>query len=96
MKPSNLVEIAISHAAECPDKTAYTFLKNGRDVERTLTYSQLDRKARIELGAHWGRTYDNDAARVMDTLIIPQFKERNFSLGILEGVRGMHGSELRC
>ena len=54
-----------------------------------LLVSRLDRKARIELGAHWGHTYNAAAANVMDTLIIPQFKERNFSLGILEGVRGM-------
>lgn len=54
-----------------------------------LLVAQLDRKARIELGADWGRRFDLDAVKVMDTLIVPKFKERNFSLGILEGVRGM-------
>lgn len=54
-----------------------------------LLVSQLDRKARIELGADWGRRFDLDAVKVMNTLIIPKFKERKLSLGILEGVRGM-------
>ena len=54
-----------------------------------LLVAQLDRKARIELGADWDHRFDFDAVKVMDTLIIPKFKERNFSLGILEGVRGM-------
>lgn len=48
-----------------------------------------DRRARIELGAAWGRSGDSDAQRIMDTLIIPSFKSGDFSLGILEGVRGL-------
>ena len=54
-----------------------------------LLVSSGDRKARIELGADWGHEYDRDAQRVMDTLIIPNFKKQNFSGGILEGVRGL-------
>lgn len=54
-----------------------------------LLVSQGDRKARIELGAAWGRSYNVDANHVMSQLIIPRFKEEEFSRGILDGVRGM-------
>jgi len=54
-----------------------------------LLISKLDRKARIELGADWGHQYDQEIQTVMNTLIIPRFKKGEFSLGILEGVRGM-------
>jgi len=54
-----------------------------------LLVSHLDRKARIELGADWGLTYNRDAEEIMNSLIIPDFKERNFSLGILAGVKGL-------
>ncbi|MDC0358603.1 TPM domain-containing protein [Oligoflexia bacterium] len=61
-----------------------------RNYGMLLLISKEDRKARIELGADWGHKYDRDAKRVMDTLIIPKFKAGNFSMGILEGVRGMN------
>jgi uncharacterized protein len=48
-----------------------------------------DRRARIELGAAWGRSGDSDAQRIMETLILPRFKDGDYSLGILEGVRGL-------
>ncbi len=48
-----------------------------------------DRKARIELGADWSGQHDAAAQNVMDDLIVPQFKRGDFSLGILDGVRGM-------
>jgi len=49
-----------------------------------------DRRARIELGADWGHSADGDAQRIMDTLIVPRFKDGEYSLGILEGVRGLN------
>jgi uncharacterized protein len=51
-----------------------------------LLVSRDDRKARIELGADWGRRWDAYAARVMDQRIIPWFKEGDFASGITEGV----------
>lgn len=54
-----------------------------------LLVSKGDRKARIELGADWGREHDRSAQDIMDNLIINQFKSGNFSLGILDGVRGL-------
>jgi uncharacterized protein len=56
-----------------------------------LLVSEGDRKARIELGAAWGRSHNDQAKQVMDTLIIPRFREEQFSKGIRLGVRGMDG-----
>ena len=54
-----------------------------------LLVSKGDRKARIELGAGWEHKYDNQSRDIMDNLIIKQFKRGDFSLGILDGVRGL-------
>jgi uncharacterized protein len=54
-----------------------------------LLVSEGDRKARIELGAAWGQNHNDQAQEVMDTLIIPRFREGKFSEGIRLGVRGM-------
>jgi len=43
---SNLVEVARYRAAEQEQKTAYTFLSDGANQERNLTYGELDRRAR--------------------------------------------------
>lgn len=60
-----------------------------RNYGMLLLVSKGDRRARIELGAAWGHSYNVQAEQVMNTLIIPQFKEGKFSEGILAGVRGM-------
>lgn len=60
-----------------------------RNYGMLLLISKGDRKARIELGADWDRAYDRDAKQVMDTLIIPAFKNNDFGLGIVQGVEGM-------
>jgi uncharacterized protein len=54
-----------------------------------LLISRDDRKARIELGADWGRDHDAQAGQVMDKLIIPAFKHGDFATGIADGVRGL-------
>ncbi len=51
-----------------------------------LLVSPGDRKARIELGAGWGRESDMKAQEIMDSTIIPQFKAGNYSGGITAGV----------
>ena len=54
-----------------------------------LLVSQRDRQARIELGAGWRRDKDVEAQRIMDDLIIPRFKQGDFSGGIVAGVEGL-------
>ncbi|OGW28521.1 MAG: hypothetical protein A2X56_01620 [Nitrospirae bacterium GWC2_57_13] len=54
-----------------------------------LLISKGDRKARIELGADWGRKFDYQAQQVMDELIVPAFKRGDFAEGIADGVRGL-------
>jgi len=51
-----------------------------------LLVAEGDRKARIELGADWGREHDRACQRIMDHVIIPRFKAGDFSTGIREGV----------
>lgn len=51
-----------------------------------LLVSRDDRKARIELGATWGRDADPYCQQIMDEQIIPNFKDGQFSAGILAGV----------
>jgi len=54
-----------------------------------LVVSKYDRRARIELGAGWRRDKDAQAQQIMDELIIPHFKQDNYSAGILAGVEGL-------
>ncbi|MEX0936864.1 MAG: TPM domain-containing protein [Pirellulales bacterium] len=54
-----------------------------------LLVSQQDRKARIELGAGWRREKDATAQQIMDEMIIPEFKQGNFSGGIVAGVEAL-------
>ncbi|PIR38487.1 MAG: hypothetical protein COV35_06885 [Alphaproteobacteria bacterium CG11_big_fil_rev_8_21_14_0_20_39_49] len=54
-----------------------------------LLVSTGDRKARIEFGAGWNNQYNNEAEEIMQSLIIPEFKRGDYSLGILKGVKGL-------
>jgi len=54
-----------------------------------LLVSKGDRKARIELGAHWKRDKDALTKKIMDEQIVPRFKEGNFSAGIVAGVESL-------
>lgn len=51
-----------------------------------LLVSRGDRQARIELGAGWGRTENQTCQQIMNDYIIPQFRQGNFSGGIVSGV----------
>ena len=64
---------------------------NGHDWNRgiLLLVSRDDRKARIELGADWGRDSDGIASQIMEEKIIPEFKAGDFSGGILAGVTAL-------
>jgi uncharacterized protein len=48
-----------------------------------------DRKARIELGAGYGRARDRDAERIMQNVITPQFRKGNYGKGITDGVEAI-------
>ena len=54
-----------------------------------LLVSEGDRKARIELGAGWGREKDDLCSGIMSDQIIPNFKGGRFSEGIVAGVRSL-------
>jgi uncharacterized protein len=54
-----------------------------------LLVSVGDRRARIELGADWDFRYDAIAAEVMNSLILPEFREDRYTAGMLAGVRGL-------
>ena len=45
-----------------------------------------DRKARIELGEGYANTKDDVALEIMREVIVPSFKQGNYSAGILQGV----------
>ena len=54
-----------------------------------LLVSVGDRKARIELGTAWAGAKDGTARMIMNEIIVPNFKQGNYSAGILEGVQGL-------
>ena len=54
-----------------------------------LLVSQGDRKARIELGAGWGRREDALCRQIMDDQIVFRFKQGQFSEGIVAGVESL-------
>ena len=54
-----------------------------------LVISKGDRKARIELGEHYGHYRDDDATRIMQSVIVPQFKQGDYSSGITGGTEAL-------
>lgn len=48
-----------------------------------------DRELRIELGSGYGAEYYGRMQRIVDQIIIPHFRQQNFSLGIHEGARAI-------
>jgi len=54
-----------------------------------LLVSKGDRKARIELGAGWRREQDAHCQQIMEEVIVPRFKQGEFSSGILLGVKAL-------
>ena len=54
-----------------------------------LLVSKGDRKARIELGAGWAHDKDDVCLKIMDDLIVPDFKADKFSEGIVAGVEAL-------
>lgn len=54
-----------------------------------LLISKNDRKARIELGKHYGYNRDGDSSRIMKNVIIPQFKSGDYPAGIIGGTEAI-------
>lgn len=54
-----------------------------------LLVSRGDRKARIEFGGSYANRYNDQAATIMQTLIVPSFKRGAYATGIVDGVRGL-------
>lgn len=54
-----------------------------------LLVSRDDRRARMELGAGWGREKDYECERIMDERIVPMFKAGAFAEGIRAGVEAL-------
>jgi uncharacterized protein len=54
-----------------------------------LLIAKNDHKARIEFGKDFDHRYDNEARKIMDDKIIPNFKKGEFSKGILFGVQNL-------
>ncbi|MBT4864238.1 MAG: TPM domain-containing protein [Planctomycetaceae bacterium] len=48
-----------------------------------------DRKARIELGADWGRGWDGHCQSIMQSHMIPNFKQEQYAVGIASGVAAL-------
>jgi uncharacterized protein len=63
--------------------------KGGGNNGILLIVSVGDRRARIELGADWGRTWDSHCAEIMSGTIIPEFKRGSYSAGIRAGVEAL-------
>ena len=51
--------------------------------------SVQDRKARIELGADWGRRWDKHCDKIMLSRMVPQFKKGDYGQGAVEGVAAL-------
>lgn len=75
------------YAADLFDKWGIGF--EDRNYGMLFLVSKGDRKARIELGADWDRSYDRTAKEIMDSLIIPAFKKDDYSGGVASGVKGL-------
>lgn len=75
------------YAADLFDEWGIGF--DDRNYGMLLLVSKGDRKARIELGADWDRSYDRSSKEIMDSLIIPSFKKNDYSMGIVSGVKGL-------
>lgn len=54
-----------------------------------LLVSSGDRKARIELGEGYAHQKDDLAREIMQEVIIPKFKNQEYSAGIREGVQAL-------
>ena len=60
-----------------------------RNTGMLLLVSPGDRRARIELGAGWGRTKEREAEAILEERVLPEFRRGRFAEGIVAGVEGL-------
>lgn len=58
----------------------------GANTGILLIVSEVDRRARIELGRDWGRGWDAAAQEIMVETILPDFRRDRYSTGLASGV----------
>ncbi len=65
--------------------------RSGQDYNTgiLLLVSVSDRQSRIELGAGWRHEKDSDSAHIMSNLLIPAFKDGDYSEGLVQGARAL-------
>ncbi|OJU61401.1 MAG: hypothetical protein BGO01_04750 [Armatimonadetes bacterium 55-13] len=54
-----------------------------------LLVSKGDRRARITLGAGWRHGYDQQCQSIMNSTIVPAFKQGDYSRGVMAGVKAL-------
>lgn len=54
-----------------------------------LLISPSERTSRIEFGKAWDHRYDSEANEITKNFLVPNFKESNYNLGILEGTKAL-------
>ncbi len=64
--------------------------KKKRNYGVILLISKQDRKARIEFGRDWDHRYDSDARDIMADYLVPQFKQGQYSVGVIDGVAALN------
>jgi uncharacterized protein len=60
-----------------------------RDDGIMILVAVSDRETRIELGSGYSAAYDARAAEVIETAILPKFRERQMARGIISGVKAV-------
>lgn len=61
--------------------------ENGSNRGILILVSVGDRRARIELGADWGKDWDGHCQGIMDDSMVPRFKKGEYSAGITDGMK---------
>lgn len=59
------------------------------DTGILIVVSEADRKARIELGRGWAHDKDAEARRIMDTYMLPAFREGDYSRGVVDAAAAL-------
>jgi Beta-propeller domains of methanol dehydrogenase type len=62
--------------------------REGKDDGILVLFALTDRKVRIELGSGYGSRYDAAMREVIETRIVPYFRDGAYSRGLYEGTRG--------
>src|SRR5262245_61107157 len=90
-----VVTIPSIHGYGTGDQTIESFATNlfntwgigdrERNVGVLILVAVKDRKVKIELGSGYGKSYNEQMQSVINQQVLPNFRNQNYSLGILEG-----------